>query len=86
MPGNATQGGRPFRGRRPDLEYFDDLPPTARKALADAVFDWASGWIFRQWRRGRAGYVTGAEIARSIATADARQITIDRKRVWKIEE
>ena len=85
MPGNAMQGGRLFRGRRPDLEYFDDLPPTARQALANAVFDWASGWIFGQWRRGRPGYITGADIAGSIAAADARQIADDRHRVWKIE-
>jgi Family of unknown function (DUF6525) len=82
MPSNATQGGSSWRGCRPDLEYFDSLPPTARQALANAVFDWASGWVLSQWRRGRPGYATGAEIARSIAAADARQIAKDRKRVW----
>jgi hypothetical protein len=85
MAGNATQDGPAWRGRRPDLEYFDSLPLTARQALASAAFDWAAGWVLSQWRRGRPGYITGADIARSIAAADARQIARDRKRVWKIE-
>jgi hypothetical protein len=85
MAGNATQGGRAFRGCLSDLEYFDSLPPTARQALANAVFDWASGWVFGQWRRGQPGFKTGSDIAVRIAEADARQIAKDRKRVWKIK-
>jgi Family of unknown function (DUF6525) len=83
---NATQGGPSFWGRRPDLWYFDRLPPTARAALANAAFDWASGWIYGRWRRGTPGYQTGPDISQRIAEADARQITRDRKRVWKLDD
>jgi hypothetical protein len=83
---NATQGGSSFRGRRPDFWYFDQLPPTARAALANAVFDWASGWVYGAWQRGKPGFQTGGDIARRIAEADERATVKDRKRVWKIEE
>jgi hypothetical protein len=83
---NATQGGPGFRGRRPDLWYFDRLPPTARAALAGAAFDWAAGWIYGAWRRGKAGFLTGPDIAQRIAEADKRAIIKDRKRVWRINE
>jgi len=69
-----------WRGRHPDLWYFDRLPPTARAALAGAVFDWSSGWFYSQWRRGKPGFRTESDIAARIAEADARQITEDRKR------
>lgn len=84
MSGNASQGGRSFRGRYPDLHYYDKLPPTARKALADAVFDWSSGWIYGLWRRGE--LKTGADVAAFIAETDTTQIVRDRHRVWRIEE
>jgi hypothetical protein len=85
MAGNATQGGSAFRGRRPDLEYFDLLPPTARAALANAAFDWASGWVHGAWQRSKPGFKTGSDIAARIAEADSRQIAKDRKRIWGIE-
>jgi hypothetical protein len=78
MPGNALQGGCAFRGRHDDFWYFDQLPPTARNALANAVFDWSSGWVHGAWRRGRPGFKTGADVAARIAEADARQIEKDR--------
>jgi hypothetical protein len=71
---NATQGGRSFRGRRPDLWYFDRLPPTAHAALANAAFDWSVGSVFNKWNRGIPGYKTGAAMAMRIANADERQI------------
>jgi hypothetical protein len=76
--GNSNQGGRAFRGRRPDLEYFDKLPPTARTALANAFFDWASGAFFNRWKRGAAGYKTGADTAKRVAEWDAHTITKER--------
>jgi Family of unknown function (DUF6525) len=85
MPTNASQGGRAFGGWRPDLWYFDKLPPTARTALANAAFNWSSGAFHGPWRRGVPGYTTGAAVAARIAEADAHQIVKDRKRVWGIE-
>jgi len=81
---NASQGGSGWRGRHPDLWYFDRLPPTARAALAGAAFDWSSGWIYSQWRRGKPGFQTGSDIAVRLAEVDTRQIAKDRKRIWKI--
>jgi hypothetical protein len=85
MPDNGTQGGRAFRGRRNDFWYLERLPPTARKALCEAAFNWAAGWVYTQWRRGKQGFKTGPDIAVRIAEADTRQIATDRQRVWKIE-
>jgi hypothetical protein len=82
---NVSQGGPVFRGRYPDLWYFDRLPPTARNALANAAFDWASGFFYTRWRRGKDGFKTGADIATRVAEADTNQIRRDRKRVWGIE-
>jgi hypothetical protein len=84
MPGNATQCGHVFCGRRDDFWYLEQLPPTARKALCDAAFDWAAGWVYSQWRRGSRGFKTESDIAARIAEADVRQTTADRWRVWKI--
>jgi Family of unknown function (DUF6525) len=85
MSTNVSQGGRGFSGRHPDLWYFDRLPPTARKSLADAAFNWSAGGVHGAWRRGVPGFKTGADIAARIAEADARQIARDRKRVWGIK-
>jgi hypothetical protein len=86
MASNTSQGGSSFRGCRPDFWYFDRLPPTARAALANAVFDWSSGWIYGRWRRARPGFKTGSDIKNRIAEAGARWIAKDRKRVWRIND
>jgi hypothetical protein len=86
MVSNTSQSGPSWRGRHPDLWYFDRLPPTARAALANAAFDWSSGWIFSGWQRGKPGFRTGPDIAATLAEADAHQIAMDRKRVWRIAE
>ena len=85
MDNASQQTSRVFRGRHDDFWYYDRLPPTARKALAEAAFDWASGWAYGAWQRGKKGLATGPDIAARIAQADARQIARDRQRVWKIK-
>jgi hypothetical protein len=82
MADNASQGGSSFHGRRPDFWYFDQLPPTARNALANAAFDWSSGAFYSRWHRGVSGFKTGADIAARIAEWDREQIAKDRCRVW----
>jgi hypothetical protein len=83
MAGNANfSSGSSFSGAHDDFWYFDKLPPTARKALANAAFDWSAGATLNRWKRGQRGYKTGAEVAARVAEWDAKQIAKDRKRVW----
>jgi Family of unknown function (DUF6525) len=56
------------------MAAFDKLPPSARKALADAVVCWAPQPLLTRWRRGLPGYRTGAEIADMIAKWDRVEI------------
>ena len=71
---NAPHVGRRARTKKPDLWYYDQLPPTARQALANAVFNWSAGAAYNRWRKGARGYKTGADIAERIAAADASVI------------
>jgi hypothetical protein len=64
---NASQVGRGFIGRHDDLWYFERLPHTARKALADAAFNWSAGALHSARRRGKRGFKTGPDIAARIA-------------------
>jgi len=83
MGQNAKQSsGSVFRGAKPDLWYFDQLPPSARAALANAAFSWSSG--ADRWKKGAKGYGTGQQVAERVREWDAAQIKIDRKRVWGI--
>jgi hypothetical protein len=84
MSGNASQGGSAFRGQHPDLWYWERLPPTARQALNDAIFDWSAGWIYGLWRRGK--LKTGADVAAFIQKTDQAQAARDRFRIWKIQD
>jgi hypothetical protein len=67
---NAHKVGRRASTTKPDLWYYDQLPPTARAALANADHAWSSGWIFNRWKRGERGYKTGKDCAAAIARAD----------------
>jgi hypothetical protein len=70
MAANASQGGRRVSLAKPDLWYFDQLPPTARQALRDASFSWSAGHFYNRWKRGERGYKTGQDIAARVAIAD----------------
>ena len=65
---------------------YDALPPSAKRALQDAAFDWAVQPIKTRWTKGLKGYKTGKDIAATISVWDKQQIEKDRKRVWKISE
>jgi Family of unknown function (DUF6525) len=82
--GNTSQSGRGFRGQYDDWHYFELLPPTARKALREAAFNWSAGWLYGLWNRGE--LKTGADVAARIELADALQTARDRKRVWGIDD
>jgi hypothetical protein len=53
---------------------FDKLPPSARKALAEATFDWAVQPLLTPWRKGLPGYRTGPQIAKGISEWDRRHL------------
>lgn len=59
---------------------FDQLPPTARRALADAAFDWAPQQQLSRHRRALKGYRTGQEIAAHVASIDRNAHEKDAKR------
>ncbi len=71
MSDNSPKVGSRSSVTKPDMWYFDQLPPTARQALANAAFNWSSGSMLNRWKRGLRGYKTGAEIAERVRAADA---------------
>lgn len=84
--GNTPRVGRASKVTKPDLWYYDQLPPTARRALADAAFDWSSGFIFNRWKRGVHGYKTGSDIAERVRAAEKAVIAkTERRRTMKRE-
>ena len=70
MSDNSPKVGRRSQTTKPDMWYFDQLPPTARQALADAAFNWSAGAMLNRWKRGVKGYKTGADIAQRVRDAD----------------
>ena len=67
---NSPKVGRSYRVSKPDLWYYDRLPPSAREALANANFNWSAGAMFNRWQRGIRGYKTGKDIAARVRDAD----------------
>ena len=76
---NAIVQGAKVVLRESDFFYYDQLPPIARRALANAVFDWSSGATFDLWKRGEQGYKTGVDVAARIGEWDALQIGLNCK-------
>jgi hypothetical protein len=72
MGDNAHKVGRRTSVTKPDLWYYDQLPPTARRALAEAERDWAASWVFLRWRKGAPGFKTGKDCAAQVAQADRK--------------
>jgi len=70
MGDNAHKVGRRARTTKPDLWYYDQLPPTARRALAEAERSWASSWVYTRWKKGEPGFKTGKDCAATITKAD----------------
>lgn len=62
------------------MAAFDKLPPTARKALADATFDYAVQPILTKWRKGHPAMRTGEQIAQMIAQWDAKALAKSAKK------
>lgn len=72
MGSNAHRVGRANRSSKPDLWYYDRLPPTARQALANADREWSSAWLFNAWNKGKTGYKTGQQCAVRVKEADRK--------------
>jgi hypothetical protein len=70
MGANATQRGKRTSRIKPDLWYFDQLPPTARQALANADYQWSSGAVLGKWKRGQSGWKTGFDISKRVQEWD----------------
>ncbi len=67
--------------RQNKMAAFDKLPPSARKALANATFSYAPQPIRTRWTRQLVGYRNGVEIAKTIARWDRDEIAkIEAKR------
>lgn len=57
-----------------DMRAFDKLPPSARRALANAIEQWAAPPILTWHNRQRRGFETGPEIAATIAKWDREEL------------
>ncbi len=78
---NAThKTGSSFQGAHDDFWYYDRLPPSARRALANALFDWSAGAIYSKWKRAASGFKTGAACAERVKEWDRNQLSRERKR------
>ena len=72
-----------YRSTRENLmAAYDKLPPSARKALQDAAFNWAPQPIVTHWRRGT--FKTGEVIAAKVVDWDRDHIRKTAKRTWGI--
>lgn len=78
MSGNSQGSARVSTAGQ--MECFDKLPPSARMALSNALFDWATPSIYRAWRNGSKGFKTGAQIAKLVPGWDADAHAKDVKR------
>ena len=74
MGSNTARVGHSYRAAKPDMWYFDQLPPTARAALANANFNWSAGAVLNNWKRGKPGYKTGKDIADRVKFSDKQVI------------
>ena len=69
-----SRGSYPTTKER-TMAAYDKLPPSARKALQDALVDWAVQPIYSSWRNGRKGFKTGSDIAARVAEWDQKQLS-----------
>ena len=62
------------------FKAYDKLPPAARKALQEAIFDYATQPIYTAWKKWRKGFRSGPEIAQRIAEWDQKIIKGKKKK------
>ena len=62
------------------IKAFDKLPPSARRAMANAKLDWAGQPFLRVWRKG--GFKTGPDLAKHIEYTDEQIVRRELRKVW----
>lgn len=61
------------------LHYYEQLPRSAREALANARFNWATRSLLRKFEDGR---MKAKELVKYIEKIDAELAAKERARVW----
>jgi hypothetical protein len=73
--GNSSGSSR----ERRTLHYYDQLPRSARAALQNARFDWATGNMLKRFEGGR---IKAKELVKYIEKIDAELAAKERRKVW----
>lgn len=76
-----SSGSYSYASKDKQWAAYDSLPPSIRRALQDAAFNYAAYPIKRRFE---AGSNTAKDFVKKIAQWDRDQIKRDRKRVWKV--
>ncbi len=73
--GNSSGSSRETR----TLHYYDQLPKSAREALANARFNWATGNMLKRFEGGR---IKAKDLVKYIHKIDAELAEKERVKVW----
>lgn len=73
--GNSSGSSREMR----TLHYYDQLPKSAREALANANFNWATGRMLKSFETNR---MRAKELVKYIKKIDDELAAKERKKVW----
>jgi hypothetical protein len=73
MSENVRGSGYPCTIER-DLAAYDQLPPAARRAIAEGIDNWAAVPLLKRYLRGKPNYRTGDQIAARIAQTDQLEL------------
>jgi Family of unknown function (DUF6525) len=57
------------------MKAYDALPPTARRALSNAAFQWAPQPFLTAWRKGQ--FRTGEAIAQWVQEIDVSEVGVE---------
>lgn len=61
------------------MAAFDRLPQAARRAVANAAFDWATQPFLTEWNKGR---ITPPALAQWVQRIDAEAVGADARRTY----
>ena len=73
--GNSSGSSR----ERRTLYYYDRMPKSVRHAIANARFDWATGYYLKLFESGK---LSAADIVKRIEFDDKSLSARDRLKVW----
>lgn len=70
-----------------DWFYFEQLPPTLRKALACSPFTWDSKWFLDRWKKSPKGLEECLRLLKDVNDAHAKKpVKIRVGNKWKTEK